>query len=482
MNQIMDVENVSNSTFQYIDCESQEDIFTKHLTFFVVHSVVTDLIPAIISSVFVFRFYQSIEISHPLYAIIFMNIVVSTISSYLSFILLLINTFVNQCALSLIYYSINTTCVFNNIFSFLIIAFIRYYLLIYSKKDSEEPNIDFAKVRNISIAINSGFLVCVLFTRGVLHAVMIMGQPKAQIGFSVSSAVFVVIPLVISLIMNCKIDRELNTKQEKANSLEVHEEVGPDQNQQPIASTSTIQHNNKKPKVFPSVIQNPGAENEKYGGIYIGEPVFDSPIPASRYETDNSTSIEQVVTLPNQVGIEEESEANNVTVVVTVIPSSLKDEVPNANSNKNTPKIRSIRSLNLESHHEAIDVDAESIIVVPPSNEAFPFEIEDDIDEKNQDYKDSKEHKAIMKSVVISAAYLFSIALPFIFVHAAHFNQRVIFVFIAILVSFLKIFRTFAITLASIYCFELIRTLFSTIVNDIIEFHRDIYDRIRIFL
>ena len=168
--------------------------------------------------------------------------------------------------------------------------------------------------------------------------------------------------------------------------------------------------------------------------------------------------------------------------MVTVIPSSLKDEVPNANSNKNTPKIRSIRSLNLESHHEAIDVDAESIIVVPPSNEAFPFEIEDDIDEKNQDYKDSKEHIAIMKSVVISAAYLFSIALPFIFVHAAHFNQRVIFVFIAILLSLLNIFRTFAITLASIYCFELIRTLFSTIVNDIIEFHRDIYDRIRIFL
>ena len=71
--------------------ELYNELHTKHPIIFIAVSVGFDLVPSILASIFIFVFYKGIEISHPLYAIILVNLVVSTVSSFTSFIISLIN-------------------------------------------------------------------------------------------------------------------------------------------------------------------------------------------------------------------------------------------------------------------------------------------------------------------------------------------------------------------------------------------------------
>ena len=52
-----------------------------------VHSIFFDFLAGIISSVCLHHFYRGIEISHPMYAIVFNNILFSTVASFLIFLL-----------------------------------------------------------------------------------------------------------------------------------------------------------------------------------------------------------------------------------------------------------------------------------------------------------------------------------------------------------------------------------------------------------
>ena len=96
----MNMANVSNTTteippisFQWGECQGVIQVLTADYSIaFVAHSVTFDLLPSLLSSIFVFRFYHRIEIIHPLYAIVFMDIVISTVTSYLSFIFSIVNT------------------------------------------------------------------------------------------------------------------------------------------------------------------------------------------------------------------------------------------------------------------------------------------------------------------------------------------------------------------------------------------------------
>ena len=153
----MNVDNTSYSNSS--DFRSAEivklyvDFYSNNPAAVSIISFLFDLLPALFGSVFTFSFYHGIEIEHPLYAIILMNIVISTFSSYFSFILTLVESNTNFSAITHVRYAITSTCVFTIVSSFLTIALIRYYLLVYVKKDTYFGEVDIIKLKNISLIV-----------------------------------------------------------------------------------------------------------------------------------------------------------------------------------------------------------------------------------------------------------------------------------------------------------------------------------------
>ena len=117
--------NMSNLSSDYNGSlamfELYNELHTKHPIIFIAVSIVFDLVPSILTSIFTFVFYQGIEISHPLYAIILVNLVVSTVSSFTSFIVSFINAILKHYFVGHLIYMLNSVCIFNNIISFTII-------------------------------------------------------------------------------------------------------------------------------------------------------------------------------------------------------------------------------------------------------------------------------------------------------------------------------------------------------------------------
>ena len=122
--------------------EDIEDILFTHCIFF-------DFLAGIISSVCLRQFYRGIEISHPMYAILFSQILFSTTASFLSFLLMFLS-FIEAipCVVAL---SINNILHFMYmmacIITWLAIAILRYYLL----TNQENDVIDLPKLRKIAL-------------------------------------------------------------------------------------------------------------------------------------------------------------------------------------------------------------------------------------------------------------------------------------------------------------------------------------------
>ena len=117
----------------------------------------------------------------------------------------------------------------------------------------------------------------------------------------------------------------------------------------------------------------------------------------------------------------------------------------------------------------------------PPKNVVFPSDIEQNTVNTTEAYKDSKECKSIIKSVTITFIVIISIPIFFFFAHRTinpHNGSKIADIIILITYTIIwKLFRSLFVIISSIYCFEVIGTLFSTMVSDIIESIQRAYDR-----
>ena len=66
-------------------CDNWYENAGGSLAITLVQSILLDLLGGILSSAYLYQFYQGIEISHPLYAVLFSNITFSTVISFASF-------------------------------------------------------------------------------------------------------------------------------------------------------------------------------------------------------------------------------------------------------------------------------------------------------------------------------------------------------------------------------------------------------------
>ena len=129
----------------------------------ILQSVVFDLIPGMISTGFIYRFYQKIEISHPVYSILFTNIVFTTFLSYANFsgtiLIMILCRFINICPIFYLFFSLNTSCPVINIVSLMTIAILRYHFMITTKIMKVDDEVNIQKIRWIKVIIVFRYLV-----------------------------------------------------------------------------------------------------------------------------------------------------------------------------------------------------------------------------------------------------------------------------------------------------------------------------------
>ena len=496
---------------------------TDYSGLFITASVVLDFIASLFATFFTHRFYQCIEISHPLYAVIFMDIVISTATSYLACILFLVNTIVDSDIITSVDYGFSTISLFNNISSFMMIAFIRYYLLVHAKTNKDEEEIDMMRVKNISLILNSVIFIIILLIREGLYTASFLGY-DVKLALIASGFCLAIIPLVTTLILNRKIDNFLKTEHDEHNLNVNNPSKGSEEikyasfhNQSLEERRGSIGKNERKKRVIPDIASSSsrGIENletpikhsryawdckpeagsstshdydretQIYGGIYVGDTSVNSLNSANMNKKDVKCSTNDVNLLPNQVMILEEERMH-------VIESNdlSEDKSVSLNSNDNIEQSENSKSSNSNIQNNMIDVDENAIEVLETIddeaanssslNNIFPSGPDDNTADAIEVYNDSREHKSISKFVTVTFFLLIFSILSIAFIRSSmelNFSTITNIIIFMIVTIIIKLFRTFLVISSSIYCFELIRSLFFTITNETVEFFQSVHNR-----
>ena len=122
-------------------------------------SVVFDLIPCLICSLFANHVYRGVDVSHPVYAVVFSNIILSILLSVFAFVVKAINNQIISCIGGFLSLSIQSCLVYMNGICWSVVAILRYYLLIQVKSQNDEnrQHVDMMKLKWIALMFYWGF-------------------------------------------------------------------------------------------------------------------------------------------------------------------------------------------------------------------------------------------------------------------------------------------------------------------------------------
>ena len=328
--------------------ETIPELLTDYAGFFQATSLAFDLIASLLATIFIYRFYKHIEINHPLYAVIFMDIVISTATSYLSSILFLVNSIINSNIIIFVEYGITSISVFNNISSFMMIAFIRYYLLVRTKTSENEEEIDMMKVKNVSLIMNCVVFIIILLIRGGLYMLRFIGY-NVKVAVIASGFTLIILPLVTALILNRKIDNFLKTEHDQNNLNVNNSSTLPKTVKYPRSHKQSLEDSkgsNAKREIRNPIIldlessSSPKIEkiktskkhsryawackteastsashynnkvSQRYGGIYIGPENINPPNATNVNENEVKILTNDVNMLPNQLIVKKENKVH----------------------------------------------------------------------------------------------------------------------------------------------------------------------------
>ena len=179
---------------------------------FLIQSTFVDLIAGIILSALTYQFYRGIEISHPVYSILFGNIVYSIVSSFISFCGAVYPYIGQSCVIFLLLnrYNIGSNFIVN-IVSWTSISVLRYHLLITAKIENKHNELNLPRIRNISLIANWAIIVVtlILLAIGYIFQMKLLVVPVTMVLF-ISSIFFVYYK------MDLKLKEEQQSKEGKS--------------------------------------------------------------------------------------------------------------------------------------------------------------------------------------------------------------------------------------------------------------------------
>ena len=318
--------------FRSQDCESWLEHAYGSSTMLLLQSILIDLFGGIICCVYISQFYRGIEITHPIFAILFNNVIFSTVLSFASFVA---TCFMYADILSChsILTFLTTACnaaQYMNAISWVIIAILKQYLL--SRKEDED--VDMARIRHLALGSNWCMLFGIVVIRVLLYVLTIYHMITLPIGPVVMVTIYLlhiitfgVVNYTTDIMLKEKLRRNLDEKgsdimpmdQLNVQDLQDEREASSNQNANVILNSS----NKSRAKCYTSVLETGIDATEDYGGIYIGEDINDG----GNYLTNvNVTSNKSPFTNPDRI--------YNSTVI---LPNQVPDQVEN--QIQNLPKI-----------------------------------------------------------------------------------------------------------------------------------------------
>ena len=145
----------------------------------VISSIFFDLIAGVISSLFTYQIYRGIEISHPVYSVVFSNIMLANTLSFLTFMLIMVSYYTDCCVCHLLLEVFGACVFFMNYIWCAVVAFLRYHLLITTAKrdDIFYTGTEMTKITKIALVSYWSLLILFCVTSNTLRFVTRMILP-----------------------------------------------------------------------------------------------------------------------------------------------------------------------------------------------------------------------------------------------------------------------------------------------------------------
>ena len=140
----------------------------------VISSIFFDLIAGVISSLFTYQIYRGIEISHPVYSVVFSNIMLANTLSFLTFMLIMVSYYTDCCVCHLLLEVFGSCVFFMNYICCAVVAFLRYHLLVTTAKrdDIFYRGPEMTKIEKIALAFYWGLLILLCMGSNTLRFIM----------------------------------------------------------------------------------------------------------------------------------------------------------------------------------------------------------------------------------------------------------------------------------------------------------------------
>ena len=183
-----------------------------------VSSIFVDLISGLFSSMFTYQMYFGVDITHPVYSVVFSNIILSILLSYSAFVGKLIAACVQSCV-PLVLNMITQSCLFfMNSICWVVVAFLRYRLLVTMKRqDYEEDRMDMERLKKLALFAYWGSII--VFS--LIRCTFVLGNYFGLISKVSRGAYFAILSVVFptcTCTVYYKLDLELERRKHDVNN------------------------------------------------------------------------------------------------------------------------------------------------------------------------------------------------------------------------------------------------------------------------
>ena len=519
------------------------DVWVENKDEFLGISILFDFVLGTVSSLFTYKIYQGVDISHPVYAVVFSNNLLANILSLLMFLLVIIRHCTECCSCRYLGMAIFSCVFFMNCICWTIVAILRYHLLVTTKRQGAGET-DMMKMTRIALGFYWGLLVLLSVTRAILIGIS-EEVGKASVRW-IGTLVIIFVLTIITMVVYYRLDVELeanakviNIKRETEIGGAAPSRVTPNEGQRNTSTNSCQmkirspndgknQSNNEKniptctsriheTKVTAvefeistpsSLTTRPTAsihrsDEKPHGGIYVGEEEISKKLNATnimKAEEDMGSSVKiedgkttpkteikkyysafcsfYDISLPNEVNENTTNIANR---------TSFQGSCPKPNDKQEDIQTKVKKLIHKEQQN------ADNRIVVDQNwfeeEKHYPGENKREIQhapeepasQELNEYRNSREHGSIRKAFIVNWLCIgFYTALLSGSVIVYRISGKKISP-ILIVRTMISLYKTFIPIVSSIYCFDVIRSLFRQILGNAIDSLRNLLGMTRRF-
>ena len=519
------------------------DVWLENKDEFLGISISFDFVLGTVSSLFTYKIYQGVEISHPVYAVVFSNNLLANILSLLMFLQVIIRYCTECCSCRYLGMALFSCVFFMNCICWTIVAILRYHLLVTMKRQGTGGT-DMMKITRIALGFYWGLLILLSVARCTLIEI------SDEVGnFSVrwiGTLLIISVLTIITMVVYYRLDVELEANQKVTNTKHETEiggaaptRVTPNEGQRNTSTSSCEMkirspydgknQSNKEEHIptctsrlhemkvtavefensIPSSITTRttvgchGSDEKPHGGIYVGEEEIckkhnTTNIMKDQEEMGSSVKIEDGkttqkneikkyssafcsyydISLPNEVNENKTNIANR---------TSFQGSCPKPNDKQEDIQTR-VKKL---THKE--QQNADDRIVVDPNwleeEQHDPGEDKREIQHAPEEqaslevneYRNSREHESIRKAFIanwLCIGFYTALLSGSVIVHRSSGKNISP---ILIVRSIISLYRTCIPIVSSIYCFDVIRSLFRQILENAIDSVRNLLGMTRRF-